>query len=476
MSRLSRFLLFCLAISLLSSCSREEPINTPLNGDLYLQNGVIDPTLVAKEIIFTSEWELDQDQLTLSGEPADKRGPQYLRNYQREMLVGDIAHYWWDIPIGSGQYDVVRLHRVVKEQRPNRPIHTKKTLFGLHGTPGHFEVMYLSGSVIPSAPDDQSIAVYLAQNDVDVWGIDQAYTLLPQEIIDFSFMDGWGLQFDADNLITGMSVARFVRRFTGNGNDKMNLMGYSTGFMTGIAAVNIETQLPPGQRQIGGFIPVDFFVKNSEPVWQDSECVYADDMEILLQEGEYQHDFGMFFQLMGFLADTDPDGISPIFDDGVTTNLQVALMAGALTNVVFGWPLHTHFLAGIFDDAGVPVDLNYTQVDQFLDWLQGFNNYGSNFLEYDIAAVHCDEVDLPFDDYLHEINVPVFFVGAGGGFGGAMDETIELIGSEDKTFLNIELQSEPLLDFGHVDLFIAENAQEVFWLPVLDWINDHSRH
>jgi hypothetical protein len=29
-------------------------------------------------------------------------------------------------------------------------------------------------------------------------------------------------------------------------------------------------------------------------------------------------------------------------------------------------------------------------------------------------------------------------------------------------------------DFGHIDLFTADNAQSLVWLPVLDWINDHS--
>lgn len=476
MSPLSRFLLLLLAVSILTSCSHEEPINAPTNSGLALSGNSIDLEQIASEIIQVSGWELDPDKdlSTTTGQFADKSGPPHLRDYEREMLVGNIAHYWWDIPIGPGQYDMIRLHRVVKERRPHKPVHTKKTLFGLHGTPGNFEVMYLSGSVIPSAPDDHSIAVFLAQNGVDVWGIDQAYTLLPAEITDFSFMDGWGLQFDADNLRTGMSVARFVRSFTGSGNGKMNLMGYSTGFMTGFVALNMETQMPRGQRQIGGYIPVDYFYKTLDPEWVAAECAYADDMEIVLQGGVYQHDFGMLFQLIGTLAQDDPEGISPVFDDEETTNMQAALVAGAMTFAMFGFPGEIHFLAGVFED-GFPVDLAFTPLQQYLEWLQGFNNYGSNFLEYDIAVVHCDEEDVIFDDYLDEIEVPVFFVGPRGGFAHLMGYTTTLIGSDDITTLEIQVTPEVLTDFGHVDIFTAVDAEALFWQPVLDWIEDHTR-
>jgi hypothetical protein len=332
--------------------------------------------------------------------------------------------------------------------------------------------MFLSGSVIPSAPDEQSIAYYLAQNDVDVWGIDQAYTLLPEEITDFSFMADWGIQFDAENLRTGMAIARLVRLFTGSGCGKMNLMGYSTGFMTGFAALNMETQLPASQRHIGGYIPVDYFYKTDDPVWLESECGYAEYVKELLLAGIYQSDFGLFFKTMGFLAASDPDGASPFMPGA--TNREFALAAAALTGLMFGFPGDVHFFAGIFED-GNPVDLQYTPFGQYIEWLQQFNNYGSNFMERDIAVLHCDQEDSPHDDYLHLIDVPVFFLGANGGWGDMMDYTASLLtGSGDVTLLNVQLQPVKLLDIGHVDIFTAENAEQEFWMPVLEWIEGHT--
>lgn len=463
-------LVLCLALMLPGGCSREDTPTFPTTPP----DNVAEPELIARAIIQASGWEYDKDlELPVALELQDGRnGPPFLREYQRETLLGDIAHYWWEIPIGNGEHEVIRLHRVVRESRPHKPIRTKKTLFGLHGTPGHFEAMFLVGSIVPAVPADHSLAVFLAQDNVDVWGIDQAYTLLPAAIEDFSFMQGWGLQFDAENLLTGMSIARFVRSFTGSGNTKLNLLGYSTGFMTGFAALNIETQLPPGRRQIGGFIPVDYFYKTQEAIWIDGECEWAAIVADMIQNGEYQHSYGMLFQMLGLLADQDPAGDSPIIPG--TTNLQAALFAGAMTSDIFGGVDHYHFFGGIFDVDGNVVDLNYTPVPWYLGWLQQFNNYGSNFLEYDIAAVHCDEIETPFDDHLREIRVPVFFVGARGGFGRLMDYTATLIGSDDVTLLNVQIDPDMILDFGHVDLFAAAIAPQVAWQPILTWINAHS--
>ncbi len=397
-----------------------------------------------------------------------------LFGFERTHIIDDIYHYSMEVRVGHGPHEVIGLHRVVKEERPHRPICTPKTLFCLHGTPGHFEVMFLAGAVIPSAPDDHAIAVYLAQNDVDVWGIDQAYTLLPQEITDFSFMEDWGIEFDYKNLRTGMGVARLVRLITGSGRGKMNLMGYSTGFMTGLAALNAETQLPPARRHIAGYIPVDFFYKTDIPIWQQSECDYLPAVEELLDAGIYQNDFGLLFQNLGYLAQSDPGGDSPIFPG--LTNLDAALWAGALTGVLLGMPNpDVHYFGGVFDGQGNPIDLNYTDLTHYLEWLQQFNNYGSNVLDYDITFLHCDEGDSPHDDYLDLIDVPVFFLGANGGWGDIMDYTASLLtGSPDVTLLNVQLQSEKLLDVGHVDIYTAGVSPAEFWTPVLQWINDHA--
>lgn len=473
MNRYTYLLCVVLAACVLFGCSQDQPVTPDQTASQNPSSAItVDPEVVAAEIVARAGWELDPEAAADLKDNGPALSGGCVSWIEREVIVDDIVHYSTEIPFGPGPYDKIGLHRVVKERRPNRPIRTKKTLFALHGSPGHFEVMFLAGAVIPSAPDDQAIAVYLAQHDVDVWGIDQAYTLLPQEITDFSFMNNWGIQFDADNLRLGMAIARFARMFTGNGFGKMNLMGYSTGFMTGFAALNLETQLPACQRHIGGFIPVDYLYKTLDPEWKQGACDNVALLEDILNAGVYQNDYGLLFQTIGFLAQTDPDGDSPIAPG--LTNMQVALFAAALTGPFFGMGEEVHFFAGIFDEGGNPVDLRYTELTHYLEWLQQFNNYGSNFLEYDIAVLHCDEEDSPHDDYLHEIDVPVFFLGANGSWGDVMDYTASLIGSDDITLLNVQLQPAKILDIGHVDIFTAGISQQEFWAPVLDWINDHT--
>ena len=52
-----------------------------------------------------------------------------------------------------------------------------------------------------------------------------------------------------------------------------------------------------------------------------------------------------------------------------------------------------------------------------------------------------------------------------------------MLGSKDIENLTIQLRSpeEILFDFGHIDIFIAENAPELVWEPLLSWIEEHSR-
>lgn len=465
---LMSFMLCAIAI-VFPGCSRDDSPTAPEPADPFTG---ISPTAIADQIITASGWTLDPEAvLPEEWRTDDKSGRCYIHDSGREVVVGNIAHYWWTVSFGPGTYERIGLHRVVKERRPGRPHRARKSLFALHGTPGKFDVMFLFGSRT-SAPDDHSLAVFLAQEGVDVWGIDQPATLLPADLQDFSFMADWDMQTDIDALRTGMAVARITRLLTGSGLGKMTLLGYSTGLMTGFAALNHETQLPRWARHIGSYIPVDYFYKTQDQAWNDVECANVDLVADLLGQGIYQADYGLLFQALGAAAQDDPGGES--FLDPGLTNEQAALIAAAATSTLFGFPGTLHFFGGVFDEAtGLPTDLTYTPVLQYYEWLQGFNNYNSNGHEWDISRIHCPGVEVPYDDHLAEIDVPVFFVGAEGGWGSLMDETASLlVGSDDVTLLNVSLDPDQALDIGHVDIFTAECAPQVFWQPMLDWLED----
>ena len=50
-----------------------------------------------------------------------------------------------------------------------------------------------------------------------------------------------------------MSVARHARAISGSGFGQLFLLGWSRGGQIGYAALDGETQLPPGQRNVRGF-------------------------------------------------------------------------------------------------------------------------------------------------------------------------------------------------------------------------------
>jgi hypothetical protein len=91
----------------------------------------------------------------------------------------------------------------------------------------------------------------------------------------------------------------------------------------------------------------------------------------------------------------------------------------------------------------------------------------------DVAT--CDQTDVPFDDHLAEIKVPVLYVGAGGGFGEFGVYTTTLLGSTDVTthIVHKVPAAQRIVDYGHADLFLAGDAQTQVWQPILDWVQTH---
>jgi len=87
----------------------------------------------------------------------------------------------------------------------------------------------------------------------------------------------------------------------------------------------------------------------------------------------------------------------------------------------------------------------------------------------------CDAVDVPFDDHLGDARVPTLNLAAAGGFGQASVYSATLLGSPDVTTRIVSLRppGEEALDFGHSDLWLADNADKVAWRPILDWLKKH---
>ncbi len=406
-----------------------------------------------------------------------------LLGLERRSLGGQIAEYSFTVRVGTGEHEVIGVHRVVKEVAPFVPVRTRHALLMAHGDIWGFDAAFLTAASSPAIPDHHALPIFLAARGVDVWGIDFRWTLVPGDTADLSFMADWGIETDADDLRTALALARLTRGLGGDGFGRLILLGWSRGGQIGYAALDAETQLPPVLRQIKAFIPVDIYLKTDQPDLVAAACLRYSGTVAQQAGGQIADTSGILIATLAQLATAAPADPSPIFAG--LSNRQAALLVGEATFQLF--PPGTefvpfyHFAGGTFDALGLPDGLVYQNEAGFLDFLAGAAPLEPLQVLADGDAAICGPSvtppvpDVAFDDHLGEIAVPVLYVGAGGGFGDYGIYTTTLLGSTDVTTHVVSLlpPAQRLFDLGHADIFAAEDTETLFWQPILDWIRAH---
>lgn len=433
--------------------------------------GAIDPDQAARELALAAGWAIEeaQAQAEKSSGGGSDASPNCVVTSARTAVTADVAHYEWRVRIGSGPHDFIGLHRVVKERRPGVPIRAQRAMFLQHGDAKNFTGMFLPGTLSAATPDDFGAAVFWARHDIDVWGIDQAWNLVPAETVDFGFMANWGIDKQSRDLGLALAMARAVRVLTGCGCSRLTLLGYSSGSATGYAALNAEAQRPPALRQVANWIAVDYSPISDNEEWnQIANCGYVPFYQDMLDRGEYGYFVG--FDYLGNLARNDPGGESPVFPG--FTNLQAAMYMGA--GQIFGVG-DIHYLAGIWEND-LPVAFQFVTLDQWLDFMIAGAPWEPVRFMLDYCVWSCPSYDAPWDDHFAEITVPVLNVAAAGGVGPTTYWCLSQLGSTDVTRLDVQLrpEGEALYDYGHIDLWIASNSQQLVWEPILDWVLGHT--
>ncbi|MBK8492225.1 MAG: hypothetical protein IPL49_15420 [Saprospirales bacterium] len=398
-------------------------------------------------------------------------GSIQLLNYKREVVTGDIVHYSFEVQIGTNQYDKIGIHRVVKESTPGQPLKTEKNYFFQHGDAKNFVGMMLPAVYSPSMPNDHGLAIFLAQNNIDVWGIDQPWCFPPAEAsgADFDYFENYDLGQTVRYLRTAMAIVRIARYLTGNELTGLNMSGYSSGVSETVAALDLETQLDPDVRHARTFIPVDLTIKSDRPevhqTWNNDLVIRVEE----LNNGNWAAFVG--FTLVAELAKTDPGGDSPIIDG--FTNFEVAQFFSS--GPIFGDEFSFHYWAADYVDGFPAGDLKYLTREQSFDFMASAIEWQPNKFYYDQCILHGESADSPYDDHFSQIKVPVLCVAAGGGFGQTSKYGIDQLGSTDVTHLipSLEDPENVLEDFGHIDLFTALNAKDLWWGQLVDWLEAH---
>ena len=433
-----------------------------------------DAERAAGELLSACAWEIEPgvEVPTLPAGPESKRA-HYIGDWSREVLGGDIVHYEFLLQVGRCAYDQIKIHRVVRERRPMQPIKSRHAIMLQHGDGVGF-VKFLYGHAAPSVPDDHALAIYLAQQDIDVWGLDQNWVLVPGETSEFGFMQDWGMDNQIENLRAALATARYTRLYTGNGFRKMHLLGYSSGGATGYAYINDEATIPYGHRHVRGYVCADMIYKYAPEYEASRQFICADVafMDGQLASGIYQ--LPISFEPIGRLAALDPLGDSP-FIPGFT-NLQVALLFGGASFNFFPLSPWYHYWGATFDsDTGLPVDFNFVSIDNATDFMRLACPWEALRFCYDYERIMCGEEDVPWDDNLAEIDLPVLLLEPAGGMGMVGRHTLTLLGSTDIQIVTASLRPPEQVteDFGHIDMFTSPLAVDLIWQPLLNWIVTH---
>ena len=388
-----------------------------------------------------------------------------------DAAKGDVVHYRFDLPVGPGPYDVIRIHRVVKEVSSRRPAKKMEGILLLPGLPQQFEPIFLPEAA-PSVPAELgSVALFLASNDVDVWGMDYGWTFIPYPTSEFGFLRGWGIDKDAAHTQVAMSIARYLRVNSEQGNGPIHLLGFSYGGFLLYAAAGQDTQRPGNLRNVKGIIPVDGTSFKAVPgsTAQTNACNNAKAALASLDSGVYHTDSSAA-TISGITALSDPEGMSPLsgtasgtfpaFPSYTFTNFQAALVPY----------IRSKFLGGSYTVSPPAVSPFFTDGLRFITLLATAPAYAPNQWTYDNTASRCasDAFPVAFDDHLNEVDVPILYIARQEtGF-----YTTTLTRSPDVTKAVVNPTLDPNL-YGHADFFLANNAASAIWQPILDWIRAH---
>lgn len=387
-----------------------------------------------------------------------------LVDIDRELVSGDVWHHSLTIRIGESPNAVLRLHRVVREQAPWVPAPTAAAALLMHGDFSSFASNFAPVLVDPSAAE--GMAVDLARRGIDVWGLDRRWALAPldADLSDFAAMD---LGQELDDIDTALAVIRAI------GGARPHLVGFSRGGFLAYAYAARDGERPAGRRTIRGLVPLDVWAA-IPPEDGDARAWFCEGAAFeyqLVADGVVDAE-NSFVITVGELALSDPDGPSPF--SATRTNRQMMLRFAGQTYRLFAVNPFYHLAAPILDASGEVTGLRESSETDIARWFAQAAPHQSMIEAADSDAVWCGDGSGPAVD-LSRIQAPLFYLGAGGGFGDHGLYTTTLVGSTDVTTRVIRRfgPEGAFEDFGHGDLLFADDAGELAWRPLAEWLAAH---
>ncbi|MFY0569857.1 alpha/beta hydrolase family protein [Archangium lansingense] len=381
----------------------------------------------------------------------------------REHVTDDIYHYQFDIRVGSTPNARVRIHRVVRELAPWRPRPTQRAVMLLHGDFANFVTNFMPslGNPASSAP---GLAPYLVSRGIDTWGVDRRWTL-PTADGDISDMGEMGVNQALGDTAVALAFARSTRTVTDRDPGRIVLGGFSHGaqltyayaaadgrHVSAIAALDIYYDLAPEDADLRAFA-----------------CANAEAERDALAQGVTDSS-NSFFITAGLLARSAPLEPSPLFPS--YTNRGVLLTLAGQTWLLAPYTHTYHLSAPLLDADGNVSAMRESSEDRVSAWFASAPPHQALREAADFDDIWCGTSPRP---ELSNIRVPLFYLGAAGGFGDHGLYSTTRVSSTDVTTLVIRRFGPDRVaeDFGHGDLLYAEDAPTLAWRPFAAWLLRH---
>lgn len=381
----------------------------------------------------------------------------------REHVAGDIYHYQFDLRVGSTPNARVRIHRVVRELSPWRPRPAPHAVMLLHGDFANFVTNFVPSLGNPASPAP-GLAPYLVSRGIDAWGVDRRWTL-PTAEGDVSDLGGMGVDQELGDISVALAFARAMRTVTDGAPGRIVLGGFSHGaqltyayaaadgrHVSAIAALDIYYDLAPEDADLRALA-----------------CANAEAERDALAQGVTDSS-NSFFITAGQLARSAPDEISPLFPP--YTNRGVLLTLAGLTWWFAPYTPLYHLSAPSLDADGNATGLRESSEDSVSAWFASAPPHQSMREAAELDAIWCGTSPRP---ELARIRVPLFYLGAAGGFGDRGLYSTTRVSSRDVTTLVVHRFGPEGVaeDFGHGDLLYAEDAPTLAWAPFAAWLLRH---
>lgn len=383
----------------------------------------------------------------------------------REHVAGDVYRYGFLLPVGDGPNARLHIHRVVRERAPWIPRRGRGAVMMLHGDFATFRTNFAS----PTA----GMARWLAERDIDVWGVDRRWTQAPATGADLSDFDAMGIDQELDDLGASLAFARGIRLVTDASVDRMTLIGFSRGGELAYFYASREAARPAALRHVKGLVPLDVYASLApeDEALRQFFCASAAYEYDALAAGEVgvSNSFQIETGRRALAAPDEPSVLLPGW-----TNRAVMLLLLGQTYHFFPASPRYHLNAPVLDGHTVTGLRDSSEVAAG-EWLANAPPHQSMRESADTDALTCGDAPLPADVPLSRIEVPLLLIAAAGGYGDhALHSTTQVASTDVTTLvirrLPVEREAE---DFGHADLLLSPDAPALAWQPLLSWLRSH---